>query len=162
MAGQEARDARDAGIATAAAHADAVSERWTDRAYLALVEHAQRHPVFTIEQLRAAVCGKLEEPPSRRAWGSVARRAAAAGIIAPHGYAAAEDPDVHCNLVTLWRSTKFTADVVPKRTPFRLVDTGPGDPTMPVQRPKAVEHIVSSSQWAQIRGALVIAGGSDA
>ena len=104
------------GIAQAAEHADEVSPRWTDRAYDALVAHAKQHTFFTVEQVRMAVAGKLPDPPTSRAWGSVVVRAKRAGIIAHAGHTEATDPAVHCNLVTLWRSMLRAPDpgTVPK------------------------------------------------
>lgn len=104
MGNTDARDARDTGITQAADHADAVSPRWTDRAYDALVHHANRHTFFTVEQVRMAFAGVLPDPPSSRAWGAVVLKAARAGIVSRAGHTEAEDPAVHCNLVTLWRS----------------------------------------------------------
>lgn len=104
MGNTDARAARDTGIAQAAEHADAVEDRWTDRAYAFLVQHAKEHTFFTVEQVRMRVAGILPDPPTSRAWGAVVLRAARAGIIAKNGHAEAEDPAVHCNMVTLWRS----------------------------------------------------------
>lgn len=120
MAGQEARDARDAGIATAEAHADRINPTWRDLAYAELVAYAQRTPVFTIEQLRGSLNGRLENPPSLRAWGGIAQRAVRAGVIVHHGWREAENPACHCGEVRVWRSTKFVAGL-----PFKLVDTAP-------------------------------------
>lgn len=100
----EARDARDNGIATASNHADRIDPTWRERAYNALVEHAKTHPTFTIEKLRAALGPTLEDPPSLRAWGGVARRAQTAGIIEHHGWTEADNPDCHCGEVRVWRS----------------------------------------------------------
>lgn len=104
MPSNDAINARDDGIARAAEHADAVEPRWTDRAFDLLRAHAEQHTFFTIEQLRKAVAGQLPEPPTTRAWGAVVTRAMRAGIVKSEGWTTAEDPAVHCNLVTLWRS----------------------------------------------------------
>jgi hypothetical protein len=104
MTNTEARAARDAGIATAAAHADRIDPTWRQRAYDALVAYASRHrDGFTIEQVRQSLGAELELPPSLRAWGAIALRAQREGIIERAGFTEATDPKVHLNLVTLWR-----------------------------------------------------------
>lgn len=108
MSSNEARVARDHGIQTAGEHADRISPDWQERAYLALVDFARRTPSFTVEQLRAAVADTLEEPPSLRAWGGIVRRAAHARIVEKMGYVEAEAENVHCNLVTVWRSCIYS------------------------------------------------------
>lgn len=125
MANETARAARDAGIAQAADHADQPNfwsdkTRWTDKAFDYLVEHAKHHTFFTVEQVRMAVAGKLPDPPTSRAWGSVVLRAARAGVVVRSGHTEAEDPAVHCNLVTLWRSRLLAP--IPVDIPATLED----------------------------------------
>lgn len=102
MANKQARDARDAGIATAVEHASAVMPGWPQLAFEALCEYAKQHPTFTIEQARKAM--NVPEPPNTKAWGGVVSKAMRAGIVEADGWTQAEDPKVHCNQVTLWRS----------------------------------------------------------
>lgn len=99
-----ARAARDAGIARAADHADRSSEDWSDRAFSAFVSTAKRLPYFTTEQARQLAPDDLPDPPDKRAWGHVARRAVREGIVERAGFVTADDPRVHCNVVTRWRS----------------------------------------------------------
>jgi hypothetical protein len=123
MPNTEAIAARDAGIATAVEHADRIDPTWRFRAYDALERYAKTHPTFTIEQLRASLNGSLEDPPSLRAWGGIAQRAARVGLIEHHGWQPAENPDCHCGEVRVWRSRLCPAPATSHRTPFRLVDT---------------------------------------
>ena len=99
-----ARAARDAGIAMAIDHADAVEPRWSDYAFAFLTDYALTHETFTSEDVREASAGVVTEPPSLRAWGGVFMRAAKRGMLLREGYANARDPKVHCNVVTVWRS----------------------------------------------------------
>ena len=99
-----AKQQRDAAIARAVEHADAVQPSWSDHAYAFLIAYLRAHASFTTEQVRDAAAGTIPEPPSRRAWGSVTLRAVRAGLIIRKGYVNAHDPKVHCNVVTLWQS----------------------------------------------------------
>lgn len=101
-----ARTMRDAGINTAARHADEQSPRWVDRATELLTEYARQHRVINSERVRGYAASRgLPHPPDGRAWGAVMQRAARAGWIRKTGrYETAEDPKVHCNPVAVWES----------------------------------------------------------
>lgn len=77
---------RDTGIARAAARADRECPKWTDTAFEVLTIYCglfgPGHE-FHCESLRerAVTHGVLPDPPDGRAWGSVFRRAARAGLI---------------------------------------------------------------------------------
>ena len=79
-------------------------EDWVEMALEALRTHATTHKYFTTEQVRAAN-QELPEPPDKRAWGAVVRKANRAGIIRSHGWTRAESTTVHGMVVTLWEST---------------------------------------------------------
>jgi hypothetical protein len=101
----DARAARDAGIAVAADHADAVIPEWGEYAYQLFVQYARDHAEFLTEKAREYAEDRgLPLPPDKRAWGRVPIRAAKAGIVSKIGYALATDPKVHCRPSTLWRS----------------------------------------------------------
>lgn len=100
---QQGRALRDEGINRAAEHAERVEPDWKDIAYDAFCRIARQHQEFTTEQARH-LSRVVPDPPDKRAWGQVARRAVRAGIIEKAGYAVADDPKVHRNVVTLWRS----------------------------------------------------------
>jgi hypothetical protein len=95
---------RDAGIETAGAHADAVSENWRERAYLLFKVFAARNAEFMTEDVRAWAKPLIEDPPDMRAWGGVAVRARKAGLIVRHGYAAQKDPKSHRAPGNVWRT----------------------------------------------------------
>ena len=100
---QQGRALRDVGIEQAAEHAERVEPDWKDTAYDAFCAVARKHGEFTTEQARK-LSRHVPDPPDKRAWGHVAQRAVKAGIIERAGYVAADDPKVHRNVVTLWRS----------------------------------------------------------
>lgn len=110
MANKQARDARDAGIATAVEHASAVMPGWPQLAFEALAEYAKHHPTFTIEQARKAM--DVPPPPNTKAWGGIITKAMRAGIVEAAGWTQAEDPKVHANLVTLWHSLVCETPIV--------------------------------------------------
>lgn len=94
-----------AGAATAAAHADRVAPNWTHRAYFMFATYARGHAEFTTEDVRAyAATLGFADPPDKRAWGHVARRAASAGVVISAGYTKSKSAAVHGMKVTLWRS----------------------------------------------------------
>lgn len=103
----EARARRDAGIAEAIEHADAVTPKWSETAYAFLERYARTHERFTSEDVRDASKGEVPEPPNLRAWGGVFQRAARKRITRRDGYDTARDPKVHCNVVTVWRSELY-------------------------------------------------------
>lgn len=101
-----ARAARDDGMRRAVDHADAVSERWSDRAYNALRGFTGALPVgtlFTSEQVRRyAELHGLPAPPDQRAWGAVMMRGRRVGLFSSRGYATSENEQAHCRPVTQW------------------------------------------------------------
>lgn len=104
-----ARAARDAGIQTAAEHADAVMPKWSERAFDVLRCFCHRPggggEVFTSEDVRdyAKNLG-LPDPPHLRAWGGVFQRAAREGLIVKAGVTTARATRVHCSIVATWRA----------------------------------------------------------
>lgn len=80
--------ARDLGIQRAADHANAVESEWTGQALgMLLAFVADRETPFLIEEVRAyAEARGLPEPPDKRSWGAVARRAAAKKRIVKDGF----------------------------------------------------------------------------
>lgn len=103
-----AHEARDLGIQRAIDHADRVEMKWSESVFAFLRGFVSacdslRSP-FTAEDVRAASVGVVSDPPDKRAWGGILRRAAMDGLIERIGYTTAHDPKVHCNVVTLWRA----------------------------------------------------------
>lgn len=100
---------RDDGIKRAADHADSANPTWGQRAFAAFKSFAMTHLVFTTEEVRLdAELHGLPDPPDKRAWGSVAARAARQGFVIRHGHEKASSPKVHCMYVTRWRSRCYT------------------------------------------------------
>lgn len=96
--------ARDAGIAKAVDHADAVAPAWSDRAFSFLVDVAPKLGTFTGPQIRemAAAAG-IDHPPSDRAWGGPFNKAARRGLIVEAGFTRASD-DMHYQPIRVWRA----------------------------------------------------------
>lgn len=90
------------GHAAAERAADHAGETWKDQAFRAFVAYVREHGECTTEQVRQA-CPHVPEPPDKRAWGSVALRAARAGVVRSAGWTRASSPTVHGMVVTLWR-----------------------------------------------------------
>lgn len=101
------RALRDAGIRTAAEHADEVTPAWGERAFCMLVEYVAgpgRTAEFTGEAVRRWAEGRgLPLPPDKRAWGAVMSRAIRNGMIERAGITSSEDPISHRGLRTTWR-----------------------------------------------------------
>lgn len=101
--------ARDRGIKTAADHADAVAEGWSEAAF----QHTRRfledkpsgHQFIGEEVRQFAERSGLALPPDKRAWGAVMLRCARAGLMRKIGFTVASDPKVHCNPVSQWART---------------------------------------------------------
>lgn len=84
---------RDAGMASAADHAEQDSPGWGARAFASVRDQCiafGRSEPFTMEDARHwAYAMGLEEPAEERAWGPVTRKLVRDGIIEPVGYAPA-------------------------------------------------------------------------
>jgi len=101
---QASRDRRDAGIDRSARNS---GQEWQDDAYLSLVRFLDLRmssvlDAFLCEEVRdAAERAGLPDPPTKRAWGAVMRRAARNRLIVRQGYA----PALSSNLSpkVLWR-----------------------------------------------------------
>ena len=77
---------------------------WMEMALEALRTHATAHKYFTTEQVRGAH-PELPEPPDKRAWGAVTRKAKVEGIIRAHGWMRSQNLSRHGMHVTVWEST---------------------------------------------------------
>lgn len=98
------------GIAQAINHANAVEPTWGDRAFALFSMYIHMHPekaILKTEDARQyAEEQGLEEPPTKRAWGAIALRAARAGLIVKQGYTTCDNPKTHKGLTTLWLITR--------------------------------------------------------
>lgn len=77
-------------------------EAWKERAYTAFLAYMAAHSTFTTEEVRLA-SPEVGEPPDRRAWGQVAKRAERAGYIAPNRWIRSTAPNTHGRLVMEWK-----------------------------------------------------------
>lgn len=96
------RQAR-AGMKRAAENAPA---GWPALAYAFLVRFAREHETFISEDVSAASKrAGLVQPPTDRAWGSIYRRAAKAGVIRQDG--TGRSSRRHASICPRWRSLVF-------------------------------------------------------
>jgi len=88
----QALQARDAGMASSAEHAEQDAPGWGRMAYsyVRMSTHLHNMPEFTMEHARSYLfLLGLPEPAELRAWGSVTQKLIRDGIIEPVGYAKA-------------------------------------------------------------------------
>ena len=109
MTNDEARAARDAGIQQAAEHAEEVHPDWNALADEALRVFAAGKrasgEAFTSEDVRSSIAAAfVPHPPHLRAWGSVFKRAAHAGLIAKVGIVESRAAHCHCAHVAAWKA----------------------------------------------------------
>lgn len=95
-------DLRDEGMNKAIIHADYVTEKWSDMAYAFLMKYIQSHPFFMAEDVREASKEIVPEPPHKRAWGGIVRRAATEGFIIGCGIQKVKNPTSHCANAAVW------------------------------------------------------------
>lgn len=94
--------ARDFGIQQSIDSANSAVKNWSDIAYGFLLGYARSHNEFMIEDMRNASVGLVPEPPSNRAWGGIAVRAAKNGIIKRKGFRSVKNVKAHRTPATLW------------------------------------------------------------
>lgn len=104
-----ASELAELGADRAAAHADDVEPRWTDRAFELLAEYASTHAQFMVEDARQwAHKTGFPEPPNARAWGAVVQRACREKLIVRAGYRKTSNPSAHATPASLWQSTIYS------------------------------------------------------
>lgn len=94
--------ARDNGIQQSLDSANSKVKNWSDIAYGFLLGYARSHSEFMIEDMRMASVGLVPEPPSNRAWGGIAVRAAKNNIIKRKGFQNVKNVKAHRTPATLW------------------------------------------------------------
>ena len=94
-------DLQKKGINAAVENADACIPNWSEIAMSELLDYA-RHckRSFLVEEVR--MHRDVPEPPSKRAWGGVVRRAASDGYLAHAGYANTTNAKAHGTPASLW------------------------------------------------------------
>lgn len=103
---QSGEQLRDQGINRAIEHAEQKTPIWADQAYKFLIEYAKENIEFLAEDVRAAAGPFVPVPPSKRSWGGIFVRAAAAGYIKSIGYKAVNNPKAHKTPATLWQTVR--------------------------------------------------------
>jgi hypothetical protein len=98
----EGEIARDKGIQQSLDSANTVVKNWSDIAYGFLLGYADSHKEFMVEDMRNASVGFVPEPPSKRAWGGIAVRAAKNGIIRRKCFQNVKNVKAHRTPATLW------------------------------------------------------------
>lgn len=99
-----ARHERDKGIEKAIKNANRAHDNWGDKVYALLKDFVHRYSgPFLLEDFRASIAGLIPEPPHKRAYGSVAAKAARLGLITRVGYAQVKNVNSHCANASVWR-----------------------------------------------------------
>ena len=77
---------------------------WGNRCYELLKKYLEiNDQEFLCEYFRAWTIGKIETPPSDRAYGYIITKASRAGLIKHCGYAKVSNPKAHRGTVSIWR-----------------------------------------------------------
>ena len=96
-----AEQLKQAGISLAA---ESAGEKWNENAFLLLKAFlAHYNDEFMAEQFRAYCEGKIETPPSKRAFGGIISRAHREGLIAHCGYGSTTNPKAHGTPASIWK-----------------------------------------------------------
>ncbi len=95
---------RDAGMQQAIDHANAVVEKWSDRAMVFLKKYIKlNNGGFMAEDVRMfAELMDFPSPPSARAWGSIMTRARREGLIVGIGYGKTKSKKAHRTPAGIW------------------------------------------------------------
>jgi len=106
---EEGERRKNIGMEEAADHAEEESPQWKQRAFNLLVRYLSEYPKphqFQAEDFRNwCEMGKfIQEPPSKRAYGSIVLRAAKQGLIKKIGHATVKNVTAHRCFATLWES----------------------------------------------------------
>lgn len=97
---------RDAGIKKAVDHADETEFQWSVQAFGFLLVYLQSNDTFMCEDLRFASTNNVPQPPSKRAWGGIIRRAFNAGLIRKVGTKNVKNVLAHCTPAAVWQVVK--------------------------------------------------------
>jgi hypothetical protein len=101
-----ARHERDKGIEKARRNADRVCDKWSEKVYILLKDFIKVYSgPFQFEDFRVSIAGLVPEPPHKRAFGSIAARAAREGIITRVGYAPVKSVNCHRANASVWKKT---------------------------------------------------------
>lgn len=95
---------RDAGIKKAVDHANETEFNWSVQAFGFLLIYIQSNDTFMCEDLRFASTNIVTQPPSKRAWGGIIRRASKAGLIKRIGFKNVKNVKAHCTPAAVWET----------------------------------------------------------
>lgn len=95
---------RDAGIKKAIDHANETEFEWSVQAFGFLLVYIQSNDTFQCEDLRGQSIGIVPQPPSKRAWGGIIRRASKAGLIKRIGFQNVKNVRAHCTPAAVWET----------------------------------------------------------
>ncbi len=100
---QTGKELKDIGMQRAVDHADRVVDSWSDKAYKLLkIYIITKLTAFQCEDFRGWCKNKIEEPPSKRAFGAVIVRAKKNLLIKHVGYGVVENPKAHRTPASIW------------------------------------------------------------
>jgi hypothetical protein len=99
---QFGKQLKERGMQKAVDHANQVHTDWSEKAFEFLKSFIIEHKKFLAEDVRYYSAGKVPEPPSQRAWGSVIVRAAKAGLIRRVGYEQVKNVKAHRANASVW------------------------------------------------------------
>lgn len=106
------------GIQRAMDHADRVEPGWSREAYEFLMQYIESHDKpFQCEDVRNAAKDIIPDPPSKKAWGGIMRRAKMAGKITRVGFRGVKDPTAHDGLAAVWVVKKYEFHLFNPLTP---------------------------------------------
>ena len=101
---------KNEGMDAAVINANRHCNKWSERAYNVLIYFLTKSTTdtFMTEDLRAfAVDMGLEEPPSKRAWGSIIVKAKKEGLIEFMGYDQVNNPRAHKANAARWQAVRY-------------------------------------------------------
>lgn len=101
------RELAERGMNKALVHADEVNDNWSGKALEFLIAYAgYTKEEFMCEDVRLASIHTLPEPPHKRAWGGIFRKASNMGIIKCVGIKKVNNPKAHNANAACWVSVK--------------------------------------------------------
>jgi hypothetical protein len=99
----QAQSLQQAGTQQAVDHANAVSPKWSERAYQLLIDFLQHHKRFMGEDVRSYAAEQdFDLPPSARAWGGIIQRASKEYLIIKIGIQQVKNPKAHLANAAVW------------------------------------------------------------
>ena len=87
---------RDIGIRQSEFNASKEYVNWSDQAYDFAVHFCRYHKELMMEDIRTASKGKVPDPPSLRAWGSIALKLIKNGVVEKLSTRPVQNPKAEC------------------------------------------------------------------